>query len=104
MPDYPAFQETQRHRRLPQAPRVEHPVWDRIMARRIEGQTVRDWQLGFVSWNCRLKTAVNLSRTLWSYDSVKHNGESVRVTASDLEAAAIAIVQASDFSWKLFVL
>ena len=93
MPDYPAFQESQRHRRVEHAPRVEHPTWDRIMARRIEGQTVRDWQLGFVSWNCRFKTAVNLSRTLWSYESVKHKGENVRVTARDLEAAAIAIVK-----------
>ena len=55
---------------------------------------MRDWQLGFVSWNCRFKTAVNLSRTLWSYDRVKHNGETVRVKASDLEAAAISIVKA----------
>ena len=55
---------------------------------------VRDWQLGFVSWNCRFKTAVNLSRTLWSYESVQHNGTQVKVTAQDLEAASIAIVKA----------
>ena len=70
MPDHVAFQENQRYRRQEQAPRVEHPVWDRIMARRAEGQMVRDWQMGFVSWNCRFKTAVNLSRTLWSYETV----------------------------------
>jgi len=94
MPDYPAFQETQRYRRQDNAPRVEHPVWDRLMARRIEGHMVRDWQLGFVSWNCRFKTAVNLSHTLWSYESVQHNGTQVKVTAQDLEAASIAIVKA----------
>ena len=94
MPDVPAFQETERYRRIEHAPRVEHPVWDKIMARRVEGQMVRDWQLGFVSWNCRFKTAVNLSRTLWSYETVKQNGENVRVTAADLEAAAISIVKA----------
>ena len=94
MPDVPAFQETERYRRIEHAPRVEHPVWDKIMARRVEGQMVRDWQLGFVSWNCRFKTAVNLSRTLWSYETVKQNGENVRVTAVDLEAAAISIVKA----------
>ena len=55
---------------------------------------VRDWQLGFVSWNCRFKTAVNLSHTLWSYESVQHNGTQVKVTAQDLEAASIAIVKA----------
>lgn len=64
------------------------------MARRIEGHMVRDWQLGFVSWNCRFKTAVNLSRTLWSYESVQDNGRQVKVTAQDLEAASIAIVKA----------
>jgi hypothetical protein len=93
MPDHVAFQETQRYRRQEHAPRVEHPVWDRIMARRAEGQMVRDWQMGFVSWNCRFKTAVNLSRTLWSYETVKQDGQDVKVTAQQLEAAAIAIVK-----------
>ena len=55
---------------------------------------VRDWQFGFVSWNCRFKTAVNLSRTLWSYEAVKEEGVNVKVTAEQLEAAAIAIVKA----------
>ena len=63
------------------------------MARRAEGQMVRDWQLGFVSWNCRFKTAVNLSRTLWSYETVKQDGKDVKVTAQQLETAAIAIVK-----------
>ena len=50
MPDYAAFQEKERYRRTESAPRVEHAEWDKIMARRVEGQLVRDWQLGFVSW------------------------------------------------------
>ena len=94
MPDYPAFQETQRYRRRENYTRVEHAAWDKIMARRIEGQLVRDWQLGFVSWNCRFKMAVNLSKTLWTYDTIKQNGEQLKVTASDLESASIAIVKA----------
>ena len=94
MPDYPAFQETTRYRREESAPRVEHSIWDRIMSRRIEGQMARDWQLGFVSWNCRFKIAVNLSRTFWSYETVKQDGENVKVTPQDLEAASIAIVKA----------
>ena len=69
-------------------------MWDQIMARRAEGQFVRDWQLGFVSWNCRFKTAVNLSRTFWSYDTIKHDGQNVKVTAEQLESASIAIVHA----------
>ena len=95
MPDFPEFQETSRHRRSGDAPRVEHAVWDQIMARRCEGQFARDWQMGFVSWNCRFKTAVNLSRTLWSYDTVTSNGETVKVTAHDLEMAAIEITKES---------
>ena len=94
MPDYIEFQETERYRRQQNAPRVEHAVWDKIMARRIEGQFVRDWQLGFVSWNCRFKTAINLSRTLYSYETIRHQGENLKVTASQLEAASIAIVKA----------
>ena len=88
VPDYPAFQESQRHRRTDKAPRVEQATWDSIMARRCEGQFTRDWQLGFVSWSCGFNTAVNLSRTLWSYETVKSNGENVRVTAKDLEDAS----------------
>ena len=93
MPDRVAFQETERYRRVENAPRVEHPFWDRIMARRVEGQMVRDWQLGFVSWNCLFKAAVNLSRSLWSYENIKHEGQDMKVTASQLEEAAIAIVK-----------
>ena len=71
MPDFFEWQETQRHSRVEGAPRLEQPLWDSIMARRVEGQFVRDWHMGFVSWNCNFKTSVNLSRTLWSYESIK---------------------------------
>ena len=100
MPDYPLFQETQRYRRRDNASRVEHATWDKIMARRIEGQLVRDWQLGFVSWNCRFKMAVNLSKTLWTYDTIKQNGEQIKVITSDLESASIAIVKALRGTYK----
>ena len=36
---------------------------------------------------------MNLSRTLWSYETVKQDGVDVKVTAQQLEAAAIAIVK-----------
>ena len=63
MPDPPGFQNKERYRRSGDAPRVDHALWDTIMARRIEGQCVRDWQLGFVSWNCLFKS-VGISMAL----------------------------------------
>ena len=46
---------------------------------------VRDWQMGFVSWNCRFKTAVNLSRTLWSYETVKQEEPAYSYTDSEVQ-------------------
>eukprot|EP00975_Prorocentrum_lima_P020129 4238753-Prorocentrum_lima.AAC.1 len=67
MPDKPDFQEddTRLRSRL-----LEHPIWDSIMARRVEGQFIRDWHFGYVSWNCALKATLNLSKSLLSYDYV----------------------------------
>ena len=52
MPDYPAFQEKQRYRRVENAPRVEHAEWDAIMSRRIEGQLVNGipWGASMYLW------------------------------------------------------
>eukprot|EP00959_Pyramimonas_sp_CCMP1952_P197146 4122876-Pyramimonas_sp.AAC.1 len=43
MPDMPAFLKRPRHRRSEEAPRVELPLWVRIMSRRVESQLSRDW-------------------------------------------------------------
>ena len=94
MPDPPEFQNKERFRRSGTAPRVEHALWDSVMARRIEGQCIRDWQLGFVSWNCIFKSVVNLSRTLWSYATVVEKGQKRQVSAKDLECGAIQIAKA----------
>ena len=100
MPDCPAFQKKSSYRRAADAPRVEFALWDQIMARRIEGQCIRDWQLGYVSWNCLFRSAVNLSRTLWSYDSVTENGKKRQVTAKEIETGAIEIVKALNGSYN----
>ena len=42
MPDMPEFSEKQRYRRHADAPRVEPPLWARIMSRRVEAQVNRD--------------------------------------------------------------
>ena len=52
------------------APRIEPPMWVQVMARRVEAQIQRDWHFGFVSWNYLFKSAINLSRTLYSYEHV----------------------------------
>ena len=42
----------------------------------------------------QFKTALNLSRTLWTYETVTQGEKKVKVTAQELEAASIAIVKA----------
>ena len=69
MPDMPAFSRKGRYRRKDDAPRIEASLWVRVMARRVEGQLHRDGLFGSVSWNYLFRSAVNLSRTLYSYES-----------------------------------
>ena len=93
MPDMPEFAEKQRYRREADAPRVEPPLWVRIMARRIEAQVSRDWFFGFVTWNYLFRSAVNLSRTMYSYETVK-TSEGKSLTAEDLQKGAVEICKA----------
>ena len=99
MPDLPEFKEGERFRRCDGAPRVEHPLWDRIFARRVEGQFIRDWQLGFMSWNYLFKSMLNLSRIWYSYDRGVCGADLGGVTAKDLEVGAIQIVKALSGSY-----
>ena len=68
MPDMYDFAERVRYRRTPDAPRVEPPLWVRIMSRRVESQIQRDWHFGFVSWNYLFRSTLNLTRTIFSYE------------------------------------
>ena len=45
IPDMPAFVQKPRYRRFDDAPRIETNLWVRVMARRIEAQINRDWNL-----------------------------------------------------------
>jgi hypothetical protein len=105
MPDPPAFSKKQRFRRKDDAPRIEAPLWVQVMSRRIEAQLNRDWHFGFVSWNYRFRSTVNLSRTFYSYD-VKHvNDEGDRcggLTAKDLESGAIELCKALTGTYDQF--
>ena len=62
MPDMPQWSERPRYRRAPDAPRIEVPLWVRVLARRVEGQLGRDWTFGYASWNYLFRMSVNLSR------------------------------------------
>jgi len=93
MPDPPAFMKKARHRRSKDAPRVELEQWMQIMARRVEGQLSRDWNFGYVSWNLWFRTAVNLSRTVYAYET-RSKEETQRLTPKQLETGAIEICRA----------
>jgi len=93
MPDMPKFTEKERYRRAEDAPRVEPPLWVRVMARRVEAQVSRDWHFGFVTWNYIFRSAVNLSRTLYSYETTKTES-GLKMTALDLQNGAIEICRA----------
>jgi hypothetical protein len=69
MPDPPSWSNKPRHRRPPDAPRVEFEAWMRCMARRCESQINRDWTFGFTAWNLYFRSALNLSRTLSPYSA-----------------------------------
>jgi len=91
MPDMPAFLRKARWRRRADAPRVEATEWMRIFARRVEGQVSRDWTFGFASWNFIFRSAVNLSRTVLTYDSAASEKIEGRLTAKDLQDGAIEL-------------
>ena len=82
-----------RYRRPEEAPRMEVSAWVRVMARRIESQIARDWHFGFVSWNYWFRSTVNLSRTLYSYETAKTD-DGKRMGSGDLQRGAIEIMKA----------
>ena len=63
------------------------------MSRRVESQLVRDWTFGYTTWNVLFRSAVNLSRSVYAYDTpvLQNNGEWQRLTSADLEDAAFQI-------------
>ena len=98
MPDMPEWNGKQRYRRGEEAPRVDPSLWVRIMSRRVEAQISRDWHFGFSSWNYLFRCAVNMSRTVYSYESaLKEDGEPL--TAKDLQDGAICIFKALQGSY-----
>ena len=66
MPDMPEWSKHPRYRRPESAPRIPTSLWVRVMSRRVEAQFARDWGFGYASWNFLFRSAINLSRTLYS--------------------------------------
>ena len=100
MPDMHAFAEKQRFRKDADAPRIEPARWVQVMARRIEGQLQRDWNFGFVSWNCIFRSAINLRRTLYSYENAATDDGRRAFTSEELQDGAVRICKALNGKWK----
>ncbi|CAK0866693.1 unnamed protein product [Prorocentrum cordatum] len=99
MPDGPEFMKRPRHRRGNGAPRVELPLWVRIMKRRVESQLCRDWHFGFVSWNLVFRSAVNLCRTWFTYVAPSATGEVEQLTPEQIGEGSKQIYRALDMKY-----
>ncbi|CAK0877809.1 unnamed protein product [Prorocentrum cordatum] len=99
MPDGPEFMKRPRHRRGNGAPRVELPLWVRIMSRRVESQLCRDWHFGLVSWNLVFRSAVNLGRTWFTYVAPSATGEVEQLTPEQIGEGAKQIYRALDMKY-----
>ena len=100
MPDMPPWSKHPRHRRSADAPRVEFPLWVRLMTRRVEQHLKRDWLLGFTMSSVLFRASLNQCRNVYSYQRVKRSDGSMGFTAAELEAGAISICQALDGKYK----
>ena len=93
MPDTPEWSSQPRHRRSHDAPRIDLPLWVRVMSRRVESQLRRDWNFGYASWNLLFRATINMSRTLYSYEG-RSNDEGGSMTAKEMEEGAVQLCSA----------
>lgn len=89
----PDLENRPRFRRKGSAPHVPIRRWCELIARRVEAQFQRDWCLTYSLWNYICRTSVNLSRTVYAYDSAKGTSNQ-RISGEVLEQAAISICKA----------
>ena len=92
MPDMPVFAQRPRHRRPEDAPRIEAPLWVRTIARRVEQQVKRDWLLGFSPNNYLFRSALNLIRTVYSYETFQGEDGQKGFTGKNSRRAPLASV------------
>ena len=104
MPDPPNYgkYKDKRWRRHAAAPRVTLQDWTRLMSQRVESQLNRDWTFGYTAWNILFRSAVNLSRSVYAYDTPVRDatGEWQTMTPTMLEDAACEIIQALKGSYR----
>ena len=100
MPDMPEWSKAlkNRHKRSGDAPRVDFPLWTRLMTRRVEQQVQRDWLLGFTMSSVLFHSQLNQCRTVYSYEKHRREDGSTGFTSQELESAAIQIVQCERLS------
>ena len=96
MPDMPVWSQVARHKRTGDAPRVELPLWTRLLTRRVEQQVQRDWLFGFTMSSVLFHSQLNQCRTVYSYEKCKREDGSSGFSAEDLESAAIEICRRLD--------
>ena len=94
----------QRFRRVKQegheeAPWIAIDRWCQVIARRVEAQFQRDWCLTYSLWNYIFRTSVNMSRTIFAYDTSRSKGKP-QISGEDLEQAAISICKALKGKYK----
>ena len=100
MPDMPEWSKKPRHKRSGDAPRVDFPLWTRLMTRRVEQQVQRDWLLGFTMSSVLFHSQLNQCRTVYSYEKHKREDGSTGFTSQELESAAIQIVRALEGTYE----
>ena len=89
----PDLKKRNRYRRIKSAPEVTIERWCELMVRRVEAQFRRDWTFTYTLWNYLFRTAVNTSRTVYSYSNRKDNDLGQK-DCQDLEDAAVSICKA----------
>ena len=95
MPDMAHWSKIPRYRRKADAPRVEFGEWVRLMSRRVEQQLRRDWLLGFSMGNVLFRSAVNLTRSVHSYETIKREDGSYGFSAEELKWGRRQYLQSS---------
>ena len=96
----PDLEGKPKYRRAPEAPSLRIERWCEVIARRIETQFQRDWGLTYSLWNYRFRTAVNLSRTFYSYGPPAADQETQAQRAEELQQASLSICQALRSKYK----
>ena len=100
MPDMPEFSKVSRHRRKEDAPRVELNLWSKIMTRRCEIALSKSWDLGFCISSLQFQSTLNMSRSVFAFETEKRENGETGFAPEELEQAAHEICNALCGSFK----